>query len=83
MQKLDYFMYAYFYQIEIGLNRGDNALSTIKFQSEEANTDEELKLFFKSYLSEHNKLHPDHQSLPHALYLLHICPRQSISGSYC
>ena len=56
MQKLDYFMYAYFYQIEIGLNRGDNALSTIKFQSEEANTDEELKLFFKSYLSEHNKL---------------------------
>ncbi len=56
MQKLDYFMYAYFYQIETGLNSDNNALSTIKFQSEEANTDEELKLFFKSYLSKHNKL---------------------------
>lgn len=56
MQKLDYFMYAYFYQIELGLNKDNNALSTIKFQSEEANTDEELKLFFKSYLSEHKRL---------------------------
>ena len=56
MQKLDYFMYAYFYQIEMELNKDNSALSAIKFQSEEANTDEELKLFFKSYLSEHNRL---------------------------
>ena len=59
MQRLDHFLYAYFYQIETELNKDNKALSTIKFQSEEANTDEELKLFFKSYLSEHNKLSLD------------------------
>lgn len=60
MEKLDYFLYAYFYQIETMLNEDCEELSTIKFQSEEANTDEYLKQFFEGYLSKHNKLvlHP-------------------------
>ncbi len=56
MEKLDHFLCTYFYQIETKLNEDCKELSTIKFQSEEANTDEYLKQFFKGYLSKHNKL---------------------------
>jgi hypothetical protein len=59
MKKIDYFLHAYFYQIESELNKNSKDLSTIKFQSEEANTDEELKMFFKQYLSQNNKLSTD------------------------
>jgi len=51
----DAFLSTYLYELEFDLNES-NQLSGIKFQSEEANTDEYLKTFFKEYISKHNKL---------------------------
>ena len=53
---LNLFLIAYFYKIETELNNTENGLEIIKFQSEEANTDEFLKRYFQSYLSIHNNL---------------------------
>jgi hypothetical protein len=46
----------YFYKIENELNMTKNGLETIKFQSEEANTDEYLKKYFQDFLLKHNDL---------------------------
>lgn len=51
---LNSFLIVYFYKIENELNTTKNGLETIKFQSEEANTDEFLKKYFQDFLSKHN-----------------------------
>ncbi len=53
---LQSFLFVYFYKIENELNNGKNGLETIKFQSEEANTDEHLKKYFQMFLSIHNNI---------------------------
>lgn len=53
---LNSFLIVYFYKIENELNTTKNGLETIKFQSEEANTDEHLKKYFQEYLLKHNDL---------------------------
>ncbi len=53
---LKYFLSVYFYTIETKLNSRDNGLKNIKFQSEEANTDEYLKKYFKDFLSSNNNI---------------------------
>jgi len=50
----------YFYQIERLLNGSPNALQEIKFQSEEANTDEYLKEFFKDFLLQNNSINEEY-----------------------
>lgn len=60
MTTFEDFLYIYFYQLEIDLNSGNNKkeLSKIKFQSEEANTDEYIKIFFQKYIQSNCKLLP-------------------------
>ena len=53
---LNSFLIVYFYKIENELNTTKNGLETIKFQSEEANTDEHLKKYFQEFLLIHNDL---------------------------
>lgn len=53
---LNCFLSVYFYEIEQKLNSTKNELELIKFQSEEANTDEFLKRYFKEFLSIHNSI---------------------------
>jgi hypothetical protein len=53
---LNSFLLVYFYNIEMELNTPKNGLETIKFQSEESNTDEFLKKFFKDFLSKNNSI---------------------------
>ncbi len=53
---LNSFLIVYFYKIEEELNTTKNGLETIKFQSEEANTDEHLKRYFQDFLLKHNDL---------------------------
>lgn len=53
---LNSFLIVYFYEIENELNTTKNGLETIKFQSEEANTDEHLKKYFQEFLLKHNDL---------------------------
>ena len=53
---LNSFLIVYFYKIENELNTTKNGLETIKFQSEEANTDEFLKKYFQDFLLKNNDL---------------------------
>lgn len=53
---LNSFLIVYFYKIECILNETNNGLEKVKFQSEEANTDEHLKKYFKDFLSAHNNI---------------------------
>ena len=53
---LSSFLIVYFYKIENELNNTKNGLETIKFQSEESNTDEFLKKYFQDFLSKHNNI---------------------------
>jgi len=53
---LNSFLIVYFYKIENELNTTKNGLETIKFQSEEANTDEHLKKYFQDFLLKNNDL---------------------------
>jgi hypothetical protein len=53
---LNSFLIVYFYKIETELNSYKNGLENIKFQSEEANTDEFLKKFFKNFLKKYNNI---------------------------
>lgn len=50
------FLQLYFYQLEHDLNQNPQGLEAIKFQSEEANTDEYLKRFFQSYIKKNNQV---------------------------
>lgn len=56
MENLNGFLHLYFYQLEQLLNADPSSLNGIKFQSEEANTDEFLKIFFKSFMLKHNRI---------------------------
>ncbi len=56
MATVNDFLFVYFYQLERELNTDCKGLNSLKFQSEEANTDEEVKAFFKAYISSHNKI---------------------------
>jgi hypothetical protein len=53
---LNAFLLVYFYSIEHELNTTDNGLQHLKFQSEEANTDEFLKRYFQEYISKNNSI---------------------------
>lgn len=53
---LNSFLIVYFFKIENELNTTQNGLESIKFQSEEANTDEHLKKYFQEFLLKHNDL---------------------------
>lgn len=59
MATLNDFLFVYFFQLENELNTNWNGLDTIKFHSEEANTDEEVKLFFKAYISANSRIKND------------------------
>lgn len=54
--KLNAFLSIYFFQLEYLLNSNTTSLENIKFQSEEANTDEFIKLFFKDYIKTNNSI---------------------------
>lgn len=53
---LNLFLLVYFYTLEQDLNNSENELKHVKFQSEEANTDEYLKRYFQAYILENNDL---------------------------
>jgi len=53
---LNAFLIVYFYLIENQLNESPNGLANVKYQSEEANTDEFQKKFFQEYLVIHNNI---------------------------
>lgn len=53
---LNSFLIVFFHKIENELNNTKNGLEKIKFQSEEANTDEFLKRYFQDFLSKHNDI---------------------------
>jgi hypothetical protein len=53
---LNAFLLVYFYSIEHELNTTDNGLQHLKFQSEEANTDEFLKRYFQEFMSKNNSI---------------------------
>jgi hypothetical protein len=53
---LNAFLLVYFYSIEHELNTTDNGLQHVKFQSEEANTDEFLKRYFQEFMSKNNSI---------------------------
>lgn len=54
--RLQSFLTVYFHKIEKQLNENPNGLEKVKFQSEEANTDEYLKTFFQKYLKYNNNI---------------------------
>lgn len=53
---LNSFLLVYFYELEKQLNASDNKLQAVKFQSEESNTDEFLKKYFKRYIKQNNHI---------------------------
>jgi hypothetical protein len=53
---LNSFLTVYFHKIEMLLNNTLSGLETIKFQSEEANTDEFIKRFFQDFLLKNNHI---------------------------
>ncbi|MDC1068203.1 hypothetical protein OAQ99_03475 [Candidatus Kapabacteria bacterium] len=53
---LNSFLMVYFYKIENELNTKANGLESVKFQSEEANTDEHLKKYFQDFLLKNNDI---------------------------
>ena len=55
-EKVNSFLSVYFYEIERLLNSNSSELSKIKFQSEEANTDEFAKVFFRDFIRKNNNL---------------------------
>ena len=50
------FLTVYFHEIEMLLNNTPSGLEAIKFQSEEANTDEFIKRFFQAFLLKNNNI---------------------------
>jgi hypothetical protein len=53
---IQYFLTVYFYMLEKHLNNSENDLGKVKFQSEEANTDEHLKKYFQKYILENDSI---------------------------
>ena len=56
MNKNETFLYFYFYYLEELLQQRKSELGKIKFQSEEANTDEYIKRYLKDVILENNKV---------------------------
>ncbi|MDA9284816.1 hypothetical protein N9P86_01605 [Flavobacteriaceae bacterium] len=56
VRSIDGFLLLYFYQLEENLNNNNYDLNSIKFQSEESNTDEFLKVFFKKYIEKNKSI---------------------------
>jgi len=54
--RVNYFLFVYFYELERLLNSDYNSLIEIKFQSEEANTDEFTKKFLQNYIRQNNNI---------------------------
>ena len=54
--RLNLFLYLYFYILEERINSTENELDSVKFQSEEANTDEFVKKYFKDYISKNPQI---------------------------
>ncbi len=54
--KLQSFLILYFHKIENLLNENPSGLEKVKFESEESNTDEHVKLFFKNFLKSNNNI---------------------------
>lgn len=48
--KINRFMFAYMYELEVALKAEKDTLATVSFQSDEANTDRPLKLFLKNFI---------------------------------
>lgn len=48
--KINRFMFAYMYELEVSLKTKKDTLTTVSFQSDEANTDRPLKLFLKDFI---------------------------------
>lgn len=59
-EKVNCFMFAYMYELELALNTQKTALAQVSFQSDEANTDRPLKLFLKDFIEK------NFNSLPHS-----------------
>ncbi len=57
---LQSFLTLYFHKIETLLNENPSDLEKVKFESEEANTDEHLKVFFQKFLKENNDISDTH-----------------------
>lgn len=57
---LQSFLTLYFHKIETLLNENSSGLEKVKFESEESNTDEHLKLFFQNFLKENNDISGTH-----------------------
>ncbi len=55
-RNVEHFLYLYFYELEAELNRLSQELQEIKFQSEEANTDEYLKKYIKTKIQGFNSI---------------------------
>lgn len=60
MNKAEVFLYCYSFYLENVLTNKKTELSRIKFQSEEANTDEYIKVYLKGVISEYNVLPVDY-----------------------
>ncbi len=56
LSPINSFLYAYFFTLETRLNNQSNGIEQVKFQSEEANTDEHLKAYFQAFIHNHNSL---------------------------
>ena len=54
--ELNVFLLIYFFELEIFLNSNTDELKEIKFQSEEANTDEFVKKHFKNLILTRNDI---------------------------
>ncbi len=55
-ERLTYFLQLYFYELEILLKQQKEEIAKIKFQSEEANTDEFFKIFIKKLIKKHKNI---------------------------
>lgn len=57
--KVNRFMFAYMYELEVALKAQTDNLTTVSFQSDEANTDRPLKLFLKDFIEEKFNILPN------------------------
>jgi hypothetical protein len=56
LEPIDFFLAAYFFQLENLLNQEQKGLAKVKFQSEEANTDEYFKAFVADIITKNNSI---------------------------
>jgi hypothetical protein len=56
LNPIDFFLAAYFFQLENLLNQEKKGLAKVKFQSEEANTDEYFKAFVANIITKNNSI---------------------------